>query len=580
MNTTSEPPPDPVLPSPGRPRAEESLHRVALQFDRLVAGVQDYAIFLLDVTGRVASWNAGAERMKGYSAHEIIGEHFSRFYPQDAIDSRWPEQELQWAAQNGRFEDEGWRLRKDGTRFWANVVITAVRDEHRQLQGFLKITRDLTERKRSEEALRQSEDDLRRLHQELEDRVRRRTAELTEANQALLAENERRRAVEAERSQLELELRRRVDELGAADRHKNEFLAMLGHELRNPLAPIRNTLALLRARVTPEVQDRALEVAERQVEHLRRLVDDLLDVSRIMQGKVEVRRERIELAAVVARAVETAQPLLDAGGHQLRVDLPAAPLWLEGDVVRLGQVLSNLLSNAAKYSEKAGPIDLEAKAEGEQAVIRVRDRGIGIPPELLPRIFDFFVQGQRSLARSQGGLGIGLTLVKRLTEMHGGSVEAHSAGAGKGTEITVRLPLAEASQAVESAAADAEVRTMGRRVLVVDDNVDAADSTVALLELWGHRARAVYDGPAALVAAREDRPDVVLLDIGLPGMSGYEVARALRMFEESRGALIAAMTGYGQDEDRRRAAEAGFDLHLTKPLDPAGLRRIVDEAGG
>jgi CheY-like chemotaxis protein/anti-sigma regulatory factor (Ser/Thr protein kinase) len=283
---------------------------------------------------------------------------------------------------------------------------------------------------------------------------------------------------------------------------------------------------------------------------------------------------------VVARAVETAQPLLDAGGHQLRVDLPAAPLWLEGDVVRLGQVLSNLLSNAAKYSEKAGPIDLEAKAEGEQAVIRVRDRGIGIPPELLPRIFDFFVQGQRSLARSQGGLGIGLTLVKRLTEMHGGSVEAHSAGAGKGTEITVRLPLAEASQAVESAAADAEVRTMGRRVLVVDDNVDAADSTVALLELWGHRARAVYDGPAALVAAREDRPDVVLLDIGLPGMSGYEVARALRMFEESRGALIAAMTGYGQDEDRRRAAEAGFDLHLTKPLDPAGLRRIVDEAGG
>ena len=562
----------------GRPK-EEALRRVELQFEKLVSGVQDYAIFLLDPGGHIASWNAGAQRMKGYTADEIIGEHFSRFYPQDALDRQWPQHELQWAAKNGRFEDESWRLRKDGSRFWANVVITAVRGDDGALQGFLKITRDLTERRAAEEALRESEEGLRRLHADLEDRVRMRTAELSATNIALEEEIERRRGLERERRTLELELRRRIEELTAADRHKNEFLAMLGHELRNPLAPIRNSLAMLRAGVDDESRAHALEIAERQVQHLHRLVDDLLDVSRIMEGKIDVRMERLDVAAVVARAVETAQPLIEAGNHELVLTLPDEPVWVDGDLVRLAQVVANLLSNAAKYSDKEGPIFLEAAAERGHAVVRVRDHGMGIDAELLPRVFDFFVQGQRSLARSQGGLGIGLTLAKRLVEMHGGSLVAHSDGPGRGTEMTIHLPLATPIRDSQQDPERVEETTGGRRVLVVDDNVDAADSTAALLELWGHQARAVYDGPAALQAVRELCPHVVLLDIGLPGMTGYEVARQLRQMTNCPIELLAAMTGYGQDEDRRRAAEAGFDIHLTKPLDPARLREIVETVG-
>jgi PAS domain S-box-containing protein len=571
--------PDVPPVKPARRQAQETLRHVELQFDRLVAGVQDYAIFLLDPDGRVASWNTGAQRLKGYAADEIIGEHFSRFYPQDALDRRWPEHELEWAARSGRFEDENWRLRKDGTPFWANVVITAVRDETGELRGFLKITRDLTERRMAEQALRESEENLRRLHGELEERVKSRTALLAATNAALRDEIDRRRQLEGERGALELELRERLAELAAADRHKNEFLAMLGHELRNPLAPIRNSLEVLRAVDDEGPRLRALEVAQRQVQHLHRLVDDLLDVSRIMEGKIDVRRERVELAAVIARAVETAEPLAGALGHHIVQDLPGVPIWVDGDLVRLAQVLSNLLSNAAKYTEEAGPIFLEAAVEGDQAVIRVRDRGIGIDPALLPHIFEFFVQGERALARSQGGLGIGLTLARRLIDMHGGTLTAHSEGPGRGTEMTVRLPLASPEPSAETASETVHEPAGGRRVLVVDDNVDAADSTVALLELWGHEAVAVYDGPAALEAARDHSPQVVLLDIGLPGMTGYEVAQRLRELPGSAIELLAAMTGYGQDEDRRRAAEAGFDLHLTKPLDPSRLRELVETLG-
>jgi PAS domain S-box-containing protein len=583
MTQTSIPDPDkPVSSHPhvvGRKRAEEALRRVEQQFDRLVAGVQDYAIFLLDTEGRVASWNEGAERTKGYTAREIIGRHFSSFYPADAIDRQWPQQELKLATELGRFEDEGWRLRKDGTRFWANVVITAIRGDDGELQGFLKITRDLTERRAAEEALRASEETLRRLHEGLEDRVRQRTAELIAANEALLEENERRRQLEAERTRLEEELRRRVDELAAADRHKNEFLAMLGHELRNPLAPIRNSLALLRSDPPPDARERALQVAERQVEHLRRLVDDLLDLSRIMQGKIDVRHEPVELATVVARAVETAQPQIDAGGHRLEIDLPPEPVWLDGDIVRLAQVLSNLLSNAAKHSDRAGRIEIHGRRDNGTAIVVVRDHGAGITPELLPRIFDFFVQGERTLARSLGGLGIGLTLVKRLVELHGGSVTAASEGAGRGAEFTIRLPTSAPPREAAPGEPALPAARGGKRVLVVDDNVDAAESTAELLELWGHLPRAVYDGPSALAVAAEGF-DVVLLDIGLPGMDGYEVAAALRASPAGQGVLLVAMTGYGQDEDRRRARDVGFDVHLTKPLDPTRLRQIVEARGG
>jgi PAS domain S-box-containing protein len=525
---------DPEPAAAGRDRAAAPVQRIEEQFEQLVAGVRDYAIFLLDPEGRVVSWNEGAERIKGYRADEIIGEHVSRFYPADAVASRWPQQELAEATRTGRFEDEGWRLRKDGSRFWANVVITALRDAQQRLRGFLKITRDLTERKEGEEALR-------RAYGELDERVRERTAELARL-----------------------------------DLHKNQFLAMLGHELRNPLAPIRTALEILKR---PDLGERdatrARQVIERQVDQLVHLVDDLLDVSRILHGKVELRRERLDLTAAVARAVETAQPVLDAHGHSLQVELPPKPLWVDGDLVRLAQVLTNLLSNAAKFTAQPDRIELRVRREGDQALVSVRDRGVGIAPELLPRIFDYFVQGDGGLERMRGGLGIGLTLVDHLVRMHDGSVSIASEGSGKGTEVTIRLPAEPAVEAQASAPPPRAQEPRRHRVLVVDDNVDAAESLVALLDVWGHEAAARHDGLSAIAAVRELRPTVVLLDIGLPGMDGYAVARALQAQPDSPIRLLAAVTGYGQQEDRERSAAAGFHVHLTKPVDPTRLRELL-----
>jgi CheY-like chemotaxis protein len=295
-----------------------------------------------------------------------------------------------------------------------------------------------------------------------------------------------------------------------------------------------------------------------------------------MQGKIELHREPVDLAAVIGRAVETAQPAIDAGGHDLVVSLPPEPLVVEGDLVRLSQVIGNLLVNAAKYAEGPGRIDLSATAEDGTVRISVRDTGIGIAPELLPRLFDFFVQGNRSLARSQGGLGIGLTLVKRIVEMHGGTVAAYSEGPGHGSELVIRLPQAPAATPTRAAkeSAPAALDARRRSVLVVDDNVDAAESTATLLTLWGHDARVVHDGETAIELAHELRPDAVLLDIGLPGRNGYEVASELRHLI-GRDPLLIAMTGYGQAEDRARALESGFDIHLTKPLDLERLRVLL-----
>jgi len=549
----------------GRKSAEESLRQAEEHFQQLVGGVADYAIFLLDAMGHVVSWNTGAERINGYTAREIIGQHFSRFYPPEAVERGWPDEELRLAAANGRIEDEAWRLRKDGSPYWANVVITALHDERGSLRGFLKVTRDLTERKRAEEALRQA-------HAELEDRVRQRTAELQRANTELQAEI-------AERERLEQEVRRQLEELVLADRHKNEFLAMLAHELRNPMAPLRNALHLLKMPGTDsEIAREARDVMERQVKHLVRMVDDLLDISRIVCGRIELRRESVKLQEVVERAVELAQPVIDAQGHELIVTRPAQPVWLNADCVRLAQVISNLLTNAAKYTEKAGRIWLTAGCEDGLAVVRVRDNGIGITPELLPRIFELFVQGDRSLERTQGGLGIGLTLVRRIVELHGGSVTASSAGTGQGSEFVVRLPaLVEEPVTGEQGEPTSPPReaVRPRRILVVDDSVDGAESTAMLLRLWGHTVRTLHDGLSVLATAREFRPEFILLDIGLPGMSGYDVAMQLRAQRDLGELVLVAITGYGQPEDRHRSREAGFDHHLTKPLDPRTLRALT-----
>ena len=384
-----------------------------------------------------------------------------------------------------------------------------------------------------------------------------------------------------ERKRLEDELRRRADDLAGADRRKDQFLAMLAHELRNPLAPIRNAVELMRQveTIDPAFQP-SREMVERQVKHLARLVDDLLDVSRITQGSIRLRKEAVDLGSVVERAVEATRPLIDSRTHELKVQLPTDPIHLEADPARLEQILANLLNNAAKYTMPGGQIRVTAALEGAEAVVRVRDNGIGVPPDVLDRVFEPFVQSEGSLARSEGGLGIGLTLVRSLVEMHGGSVEATSPGLGQGSEFVVRLPAnVPAEKAASMPVPDVPFPSRGLRVLVVEDNVDAAESLSALLRLWGHEVRMVHDGLAAIDAAREQHPEVVLLDIGLPGLDGYQVAKRLREEASMDGALLVAMTGYGQPEDRRRSREAGIHHHFVKPVEPFVLRTLLSNLG-
>ncbi len=375
--------------------------------------------------------------------------------------------------------------------------------------------------------------------------------------------------------------RRHAEEaLQEVNQRKDEFLAMLAHELRNPLAPIRNAAQILRlhAKGNPKLEW-ARAVIERQSRHLTRLVDDLLDVSRIVRGQITLEKSPVDLADVVRHALETSRPLVRERKHQLTVSLPADPLPLDADLTRLAQVVANLLINAAKYTPEGGRIRLEAEPRDGAVELRVRDTGMGIAPSLLPHVFDLFTQGARTLDRAQGGLGIGLTLVKKIIEMHGGAVEARSAGPGQGSEFVVRLPLLRGRSAArlepEAPSSGAE-RASRARVLVVDDNVDAAESIAMLLALEGHEVRSVHAAHDALEAAKSFRPHVVLLDIGLPGMDGYEVARQLRSQQTLESMRLVAITGYGQQSDRVRAREAGFDQHLVKPVDPEALHAVLD----
>lgn len=957
-----------------QPRQVEERRSTEEQFDQVVAMVSDYAIFLLSPKGYVASWNTGAERMKGYRAEEIVGQHFSRFYPADIAATGLPDQELQEASAKGRFEDEGWRLRKDGSRFWANVIITALRNQSGEVRGFLKITRDLTERKRSEENARRlleeeagrraaqasaleaqrAQREERRQREQLHvtltsigdavivtdvhgnvtflnpvaetltgwkaeeaagqpiiavfhivnedtrepvdnpvDTVIREGSTVGLANHIVLISKdgreipiddsgapirgeegtivgavlvfrdvtEARRATDArlhlaavveysedaifsknfdgtvlswnraaqqlygytademigqpasllfpvdradelpalmerlkrgeriahfetvrvrkdgkrvdisltispirsasgkivaasaiarditaskrqesglrflagaskllaelldvsstlqrvaglavpqfadwcavdllnpdgslqrvavahvdpakvqlahtlhrrypadpaaplgmlnilrtgksellseipdsllkdaaaddellgilrelglrsyigvplavrgkmlgvitfvaaesgrqygaadlklaedlaQRAAIAIENAQLYSELREGDRRKDEFLAMLAHELRNPLAPIRSALQVMKtAGANAETVEQAREVTERQVQHLVRLVDDLLDVSRIMRGRIELRKQPVELAAVIARAIETAQPMLDSQHQQLVLTVPSDPLWVEADPTRLAQVVSNLVHNAAKFSEPSSHIALSAERNGTDVVLRVRDEGAGIRGDLLPHIFDLFVQGDRSLERSQGGLGIGLTVVRELIESHGGTITVHSEGPGKGSEFVVRLPaLREAPRQMPSDSDEGDRPapvSASRRILVVDDNVDAAESIAVLLGLWGYEVQLAHNGPEALRAAEKYQPEVIVLDIGLPEMSGYEVAQRLQQDPYSKKAVLVAVTGYGQEDDRRRSRAAGFDYHLTKPVDPSALQQLL-----
>jgi signal transduction histidine kinase/ActR/RegA family two-component response regulator len=375
--------------------------------------------------------------------------------------------------------------------------------------------------------------------------------------------------------------KRAEDALKEADRSKNEFLATLAHELRNPLAPIRAAVKILqlRAKPTPESQS-ALDVIDRQTRQMTRLIDDLLDIARITSNKLELRKERIELREVLNAAVETSQPLIEQRGHELTIEISEQPIYLDGDMVRLAQVISNLLNNAAKYTERGGRIWLTATKKDGNAVVNVRDTGMGITPEVLPRIFEMFTQADRTMAGSPGGLGIGLTLVRRLVQMHGGTITVHSDGRGKGSEFIIDLPMFEQQLSAEVKSVKPSREALPHkpapvRILVVDDNHDSADSLGLLLQLVGNEVRIVHDGQTAVEVADEFQPRVVLLDIGLPTLNGYDAARRIREQPWGKQAVIIAVTGWGEDVDRHRSKEAGFDHHLVKPVDLDALTALL-----
>ncbi len=767
-----------------RRQAEEKLRMSEERFRLLVDGVTDYAIFMLDPQGRVATWNTGAERLKGYQASEIVGQHFSRFYPSEAIDRNWPAEVLQRAMADGRVEDEGWRVRRDGSKFWASVVITALRDESGTLKGFGKVTRDLTQRREAEESARHlaREEAARKAAEDAAEEIERQREQLhvtlASIGDAVIVTDEQARVtflnpvavsltgwemheaagqpldtvvrivnehtrlpvenpvvtVFREKRVVELanhtslvrrdgtetpiedsaapildrnqslvgavmvfrdvtEVRRakaasqylaaivqssddaiisqtldgriaswnkgaerlygyaaeeivgqplsalvpadlpdelpfmmesirrgeciehfetervrkdgtRVDVsltispvknaegeiVGASkiarditarkeeDRRKNEFLALLAHELRNPLAPLRNCLQVMRLGTSdPASVEHARRLMERQLQHLVRLVDDLLDLSRISRGKLELRRERITLATAVEHAIDVCGLAVKELGRELTVRLPDEPLYIDADKTRLAQAICNLLGNASKYSDPGGHIWLRAERQGQEAIVSVKDSGIGIPADMLPKIFDMFVQADRSLEKAQGGLGVGLTIVKRLVEMHGGCVSAHSEGPGHGSQFTIRLPLAS-PPTDELRPHDSPQTTQNavhRRILIVDDNRDAATSLAMMLKLMGHEVRTAHDGEAGLAAAAEHRPDLILLDIGMPKLNGYDTARIIRAEPWGQVMTLVAVTGWGQEEDRRKSSEAGFDFHMVKPVAPEELERVV-----
>jgi len=480
------------------------------------------ALMTTDPRGIITDVNKQMEALTGCTRDELIGAPFKDYF----TDPERAEAGINRVLGEGKLTDYELTARgRDGQETVVSCNATTFHDRDRKLRGVFAAARDVTERKRYEQSLQE------------------------------------------------------------ADRRKNEFLAMLAHELRNPLAPIRNALQIMRLTASRERQrpeDEAIRSAsammERQVGQMVRLVDDLLDVSRISRGKIELRRERIELASAIHHAVEAIQPQCKSMDHVLTVLLPPKPIFLNADPTRLAQVLGNLLNNACKYTHKGGRIWLTVEREGAQAVIRARDNGIGIAANQLPRIFEMFVQIDTSLERSVSGLGIGLTLVKSLVEMHDGTVEAHSAGAGQGSEFTVRLPiLVETPKPLPEPIAHDPTTTTDYRILVVDDNRDSATSLAMLLNLTGNKTHIAYDGLEAVEAAATFRPDVILLDIGLPNMNGFEACLKIREQPWSKDIVIIALTGWGQDEDRRKSQEVGFNGHLVKPADHAVLMKLLAE---
>ncbi len=507
----------------------------------------DYGFVITDVEGRVTEWEGGCRSVTGWTAEEAIGQPISFFFTAEDRDASVWKSEMQRAAAAGRASDRRWHVKKGGERFFADGVMVGLRDADGQLQGFAKIFRDISAEHRS-------------------------TVELQ-----AISERERLAADD---------LRKLAADLSEASRRKTEFLAVLAHELRNPLAPIQNGLEIFKLlEDAPAPVARARDMMERQLHHLVSLVDDLLDVARITQGRIELKTRRLELAPLVEAAVEMHADLLKLGQQELSVRLPNEPLVVDGDATRLTQIFSNLLNNAVKYTPPGGHITIELRRDGGQAVVVVSDTGIGLPASSLSTVFNMFSQVTGRRNASPGGLGIGLSLVHSLVELHGGSVSVTSPGEGLGCVFEVRLPMSVAKNLEDrepEGHADDGSATRARRILVVDDNVDAADSLAILLQALGHDTSVAYDGIEALELAEAYRPDIVFLDIGMPRMNGLEVAAALRKKPAFQRTVLIALTGWGSHEDRARSQSAGFDHHLTKPASPTLLKRLlgaVDVAG-
>ena len=495
---------------------------------RLLAAIVESsndAIVSKSLDGFIQTWNAAAERLFGYTAAQAIGRHISLVIPLD----RMAEEDeiivnLKAGQRTEHYETE--RLRSDGQRVEVSLTISPIKDDSGNVIGASKIARDITERKRAED-----------------------------------------------------ELQRLAADLSDADRRKNEFLATLAHELRNPLAPMSNMLEVLkRADGDAEILRRSHETIERQLGQMVRLVDDLLDLNRVTHDRLELRRSEVELSSTIQQAVEVARPLIDAAGHNLILDLPSEPIYLNADRARLAQMFGNLLNNSSKYTRPHGTIWLTAKRIDNEVAVTVKDNGAGIPPDKLNSIFDMFMQVEGTTDRAQGGLGIGLTLVKRLAEMHGGSIEAKSDGQGQGSEFVVRLPVLSKPSVVTDAPAIEPEPSPQRRILIVDDNLDSADSLAMLLEITGNKTYMAHDGVEAIEAIEKYRPEVVLLDIGLPKLDGHEVCRHVRQQPWGKDIVMIALTGWGQEDDRRKSEEAGFNGHLVKPVDYDRLLELLSSS--
>jgi PAS domain S-box-containing protein len=521
-----------------RRRAEEELRQSEEMFRLLVSSVKEYAIFLLDPEGHIATWNAGAQRIKGYAPEEIIGQHFSRFYPPE---DQWkPPKELEIAIRDGSVEDEGWRVRKDGTRFWANVVITAVRDEHGELRGFTKVTRDLTERRQAEEQL----------------------FEQREAR--FLAEEERRRAEASYRVAQE------------ANRAKDEFLMTLSHELRTPMTAILGWARLLPALPPQEETFReAIAAIGRSAQLQSRLIDDVLDVSRIVSGKLRLTVENVDVLRLVQGTIETVRPSVEAKGITLSTSFAADLGTIVADATRLQQILWNLLTNAVKFTPKRGEVRVGARRTSSHVQFSVTDTGEGIEPSFLPHVFEPFRQAENPSTRVHGGLGLGLSIVRYLAEAHGGTVAAESAGRGKGATFTVTLPIAAVAVPVEPhvlAAPPAplqsiEQRLVGVNILLVDDDEEGRRVFRAVLRRAGAEVTDVGSVAQALDSIAARRPDVVLTDIAMPGTDGYVLARRLR--DEMPDLKIVALSAF--PAGRTPGKDKVFDWYVTKPVEPAEL---------